>query len=157
MKVKALLYSDGSERSLSAALYAAGLMKGIQGLELTLISLADVPRGPLGLTRDEETASTEVLSRVSNEIIQETKKIFDQRQIKVETVVGTFEAGSVAEKIARFARGGNYNLIIMGTRGPTDLKALVAGSLAHAVVRAAPCPVLLVKKLPGEILASLGE
>jgi len=157
MKVKALLYSDGSERSLSAALYAAGLMKGIPGLELTLISLAGVPRGPLGLTRDEEAASAEVLSRVSKDIIQETKKIFDQRQIKVDTVIGTSGTGTVAATIAKYARDGNYNLIIMGTRGPTDLKALVAGSLAHAVVRAAPCPVLLVKKLPEEILASLGE
>jgi nucleotide-binding universal stress UspA family protein len=157
MKIKALLYSDGSERSLSAALYAAGMMKGNPGLELTLISFADKPRGPLGLTRDEAAASAKVLSQVSGEVIKETKKSVDQRQIEVETALDTAEAGSIAARIVKFAGDGDYNLIIMGTKGPTDLKALVAGSLAHAVVRAAHCPVLLVKKLPAEILESLGE
>ncbi|MDA8334746.1 MAG: universal stress protein [Peptococcaceae bacterium] len=157
MKIKALLCSDGSERSLSAALYATGLMRGNPGMELTLISFADMPRGPMGLTRDEETASAAVVSQVSSEIIQETKKIFDQRQITVGTAVGTIEAGSLAAEITRFADEGKYNLIIMGTKGSTDLKALVTGSLARAVVRASHCPVLLVKKLPAEILASLGQ
>jgi len=155
VKLKALVYSDGSERSLSAALYAAGLKQGNPDLELTLITIADVPRGPHGLTREEETAGTSVLGRVPHEILEETKKIFDRRQMKVETVVGTGGAGSLAARITEFAEEGGYQLIIMGTRGPSDLKALVEGSLARSVVRTARCPVLLVKKLPAEILASL--
>jgi len=157
MKLKALLYSDGSERSFSAALYAAGLMRTFPGMELTLISFIDVPRGPLGLTRDEEEASAKVLSEVTREIVQETKKIFDERHMRIGAVVGRPEASTVAATITKFAGDGNYNLIIMGTKGPTDLRALVAGSLAHAVLHAAHCPVLLVKKLPAEILESLGE
>jgi len=151
------LYSDGSERSLSAAIYAAGLMKGYSGMELTVISFVDLPKGPLGLTRDEEVSGAKVLAGVSGQVILETKKIFDDCQIKVETVVGVSETGGIAARIARFAEENNYNLIIMGTKGPTDLKALVAGSLAHAVVRAAHCPVLLVKKLPQQILESFAE
>lgn len=157
MNLKALLYSDGSKRSLSAAIYAAGFMLNRPGMELTVISFVDLPNGPLGLTREEEIADAEVLVGVSMEVIRETKRVFDERGVKVETVVGIAETGNMAARIAKFAEENNYNLIIMGTKGPTDFKALVAGSLAHAVVRLSPCPVLLVKKLPAEILDSLKE
>jgi nucleotide-binding universal stress UspA family protein len=63
----------------------------------------------------------------------------------------------IPERIVQYAREGNFNLIIMGTKGPSDLKGLVVGSAAHRVVHLSDRPVLLVKKLPPEILAALGE
>jgi nucleotide-binding universal stress UspA family protein len=45
------------------------------------------------------------------------------------------------------------DLIVMGTHGRTGLMRLLMGSVAEAVVRRAPCPVLTLRQ-PGEAAAS---
>ena len=50
-----------------------------------------------------------------------------------------------AAEILRYAKSANIDLIVMGTHGRTGLARLVLGSVAEAVVRAAPCPVLTVR------------
>ena len=54
--------------------------------------------------------------------------------------------GFVAGQISEYAARGEFDLIVMGTHGRTGVKHLVLGSIAENVVRAAPCPVLTVKK-----------
>jgi nucleotide-binding universal stress UspA family protein len=49
-----------------------------------------------------------------------------------------------ASEILRYATSANIDLIVMGTHGRTGLARVVLGSVAEAVVRAAPCPVLTV-------------
>ena len=46
-----------------------------------------------------------------------------------------------ANEILRYAKSTNIELIVMGTHGRTGLARVVMGSVAEAVVRAAPCPV----------------
>jgi nucleotide-binding universal stress UspA family protein len=53
--------------------------------------------------------------------------------------------GDPAENILDTARGLPCDLIVMGTHGRSGLGRLVLGSVAEAVLRAAPCPVLTVK------------
>jgi nucleotide-binding universal stress UspA family protein len=49
-----------------------------------------------------------------------------------------------ATEILRYAKSANIDLIVMGTHGRTGLARVVLGSVAEAVVRDAPCPVLTV-------------
>ena len=49
-----------------------------------------------------------------------------------------------ASEILQYAKSANIDLIVMGTHGRTGLARVVLGSVAEAVVRAAPCPVLTV-------------
>jgi nucleotide-binding universal stress UspA family protein len=49
-----------------------------------------------------------------------------------------------ANEILQYAKSANIELIIIGTHGRTGLARLALGSVAEAVVRAAPCPVLTV-------------
>jgi nucleotide-binding universal stress UspA family protein len=53
--------------------------------------------------------------------------------------------GSAAEVILERARHGDVDLIAMATHGRGGLERLVLGSVADAVLRHAPCPVLLVR------------
>jgi nucleotide-binding universal stress UspA family protein len=53
--------------------------------------------------------------------------------------------GDPAREIVRLAREAGCDLIVMGTHGRTGLGRLLMGSVAEAVVRKAPCPVLTVK------------
>ncbi len=53
--------------------------------------------------------------------------------------------GSPGATICDIARIQECEMIIMGSRGISDLKGLFLGSVAHRVLQTAPCPVLVVK------------
>jgi nucleotide-binding universal stress UspA family protein len=53
-------------------------------------------------------------------------------------------SGLVAREIVRYARDHGVGLIVMSTHGRTGLSHAILGSVAEAVVRLAPCPVLTV-------------
>ncbi len=55
-------------------------------------------------------------------------------------------AGTPADKIVQFANEEEVDLIVMGTHGRTGVKRLLMGSVAEAVVRRAPCPVLTMRQ-----------
>lgn len=54
--------------------------------------------------------------------------------------------GDPAASIVHLAEELKADLIVMGTHGRTGLSRLVMGSVAEALVRRAPCPVLTVKE-----------
>ncbi len=62
-------------------------------------------------------------------------------------------SGDPADAIIRLAESENIDLIVMGTHGRRGLSRLLMGSVAEAVVRAAPCPVLTVKQ---PVMAKVG-
>jgi nucleotide-binding universal stress UspA family protein len=53
--------------------------------------------------------------------------------------------GNEALEINRFAQENDVDLIVMGTHGRTGLGRFLTGSVAEAVLRKAPCPVLTVR------------
>jgi nucleotide-binding universal stress UspA family protein len=53
--------------------------------------------------------------------------------------------GDICEEILAMAREIGADLIVMGTHGRTGMNWLLSGSIATAVLRQAPCPVLAVK------------
>lgn len=64
--------------------------------------------------------------------------------------------GDPARTLRRLARERFYDLIVVGTHRRSDLMHWVDGSVAEAVVRAAPCPVLVVPRAwrtPRRVLA----
>lgn len=75
------------------------------------------------------------------------------RDLVPEAYRGTWEVeiavGRPADAIVRLARERHADLIVMGTHGRTGLGHVALGSVAEKVVRLAPCPVLTVKKWPG--------
>lgn len=60
----------------------------------------------------------------------------------VATAVAT---GAAAPEILAFAREQACGLVVVGTHGQTGLLGVLMGSVAEAIVRAAPCPVLTVR------------
>lgn len=56
--------------------------------------------------------------------------------------------GPAAANILRVAEETRADLIVVGTRGRTGLRRMLLGSVAEAVVRAAPCSVLVVRLHP---------
>jgi nucleotide-binding universal stress UspA family protein len=60
------------------------------------------------------------------------------------TAVGTSPATALA--ITRYAENAHIDLIVIVTHGRTGTSAALLGSVAETVVRASPCPVLMVKQ-----------
>jgi nucleotide-binding universal stress UspA family protein len=69
--------------------------------------------------------------------------------VHIETELRT---GRVARHIVDYAREHDIGLIVVGTHGRTGVSRVLLGSVAEAVVRLAPCPVLTVS--PTSMVAS---
>ena len=61
-------------------------------------------------------------------------------------VRGYTRCGEPVEAIIRRATIGHYDLVVMGTRGRSGLSRMFMGSVAEAVVRGAPGPVLTFRR-----------
>lgn len=53
--------------------------------------------------------------------------------------------GDPGETIVDYANKGNFELVIIGSRGHNLLQELVLGSVSHKVAKRVQCPVLIVK------------
>ncbi len=64
-------------------------------------------------------------------------------RIKADQVL---KAGLPIESIVGYAREKGHDLVIMGTHGRRGISHMLTGSVAEAMLRLAPCPVLTVRK-----------
>ena len=53
--------------------------------------------------------------------------------------------GDPAGRILDTAKNGGADLIVLGSRGLTDVASLLLGSVSHKVLHLAPCACLMVK------------
>lgn len=56
-----------------------------------------------------------------------------------------FVEGDTAEQILKVARQIDAELVVMGTRGLSELKGLMLGSVSHKILQLSGCPCLTVK------------
>jgi nucleotide-binding universal stress UspA family protein len=89
---------------------------------------------PTPVVHEERKEATKYLDRLTADL--------RRRGFKVERVV---PEGPVAEQIVEHAKKVGADLVALTTHGRSGLGRLVLGSVADAVVRHAPCPVLLVR------------
>jgi nucleotide-binding universal stress UspA family protein len=59
--------------------------------------------------------------------------------------------GDPASEIVRIAEDDAAEMIVLGTHGRTGVTRLLMGSVAEAVVRRAPCPVLVYREIPARL------
>lgn len=55
------------------------------------------------------------------------------------------EVSHADDAIVEVAKIEHCDLIVMGSRGRTDLEGLLLGSNTHRVLKTAPCPVLVMR------------
>ncbi len=61
------------------------------------------------------------------------------------------DCGDPSAEIIRIAEADGYDLIVMGTHGRSGLSHLLRGSVAEQVIRRAPCPVLTIRVVGGDM------
>jgi universal stress protein A len=140
---KILFPTDFSAASNAALRYAVSLARQSDALLLVLhVEPPSVP--PLGTVAppadhmdEEEEALVTLLTTI---VAADNKKVSHEfRNVR----------GDPAEVIVRVAQQEHVDLIVMATSGRTGLRRMLMGSVAEAVVRQAPCPVLSLKEPAG--------
>lgn len=76
------------------------------------------------------------------EVFEKPKAILMQANVKAELLLWE---GDLADEILRAAREEGFDLIVVGHRGLSPLKAFLLGSVSNRVVSHAPCSVLVVR------------
>jgi nucleotide-binding universal stress UspA family protein len=131
---------DGSLESFTAARYSIELAR-MMNAEIVALHVVQLP----------EYISEDVRKRLKDELIAkgETALIPVEQAAQASGVHLSVNilstASSVVDAICEFARTQSAGMIIMGTRGMGGVAKLMLGSVAAGVVRAAPCPVLVVR------------
>jgi len=136
---KVLLPVDGSDCSVKATEYTLDFMKSKGGDIILLYSHKPFPSF-LG-----EPYFQEVHDRImkdAREMMTPFIRMFTNAGIAVEE---RLLEGAPGENICRVAEIEKCDLIIMGSRGFTDIKGLFLGSVTHRVLHGAPCPVLVIR------------
>jgi len=135
-------FSDPALPALAAAADEAHRTSGrvtvIHSVELPGIS-TDVFGGALG----DYSAQLAAYQRANEEAAERSLgKALAGAGIEADRQVAV---GPAAANIVRLAEDLRADLIVVGTRGRTGLRRMVLGSVAEAVVRSAPCSVLVVR------------
>ena len=141
MKVKKILLPfDGSVHSLNAAKYCLGLAK-LFGAHVSILNCyewrANISEVPESLVKDLKANS----KQKAEDILKGAAGIFENQgvEFKLETTIG--QPGYV---LASLAKSKEYDLIIMGSHGHSDIAGLFLGSVTHKVLNTIYCPVLVV-------------
>ena len=145
---KILVPIDGSEHAYKALNYAIDMASKyhadlhiltsytLDEDTFTLIQRA-TPRSLIESYRDElKGLNEQILKRAVNQAKQKNPTL---------NIFSILVRGRPAEKIVEAAKKGQFDLIVMGSRGLGGIKGLLLGSVADRVADNAVCPVMLVK------------
>lgn len=117
------------------------------------LKIVKLTKGAITLTHVYSTGSSIVMTstqRHLNElalkegknVLTEGKKQAKDQGVEAQTLL---LEGEPAEQIVKAAKEGNYDLIVIGARGLSKITELILGSVSHAVIKNAPCPVLVTR------------
>ncbi len=138
-EVKILVPVDGSPHAMRANDYAIK-MAGLLSAEIILLHC----HKPFPSVLGEPYLQKAITQRLENS--QKRLEPFEAR-LKAEGTAFSVRIleGPPGSRICETARIEGCEMIIMGSRGRTDLQGLLLGSTAHRVLHCAPCPVMVVK------------
>lgn len=87
----------------------------------------------------------EIYSKINNEadsLFNEARSLAESEELEIDT---HYVMGDPAVQIVKTAEQGNYQLIVMGSRGLGAIKGIVMGSVSYKVLQLSQCPVLIIK------------
>lgn len=139
MYKRILLASDGSEHSLRAADQAIELAKCSDDSYVEVVYIADNAK-----------AKTEVLHNWNSlGVVESRKEKIKTTSEKAKKAGIHFDIkilrGEPGPTIVKHANEGNFDLVVIGSRGLNVVQEMVLGSVSHKVAKRVNCPVLIVK------------
>ncbi|SKA94354.1 Nucleotide-binding universal stress protein, UspA family [Paucidesulfovibrio gracilis DSM 16080] len=139
MQIKTLLLPvDGSPCSDRAVNYALGFCELVQA-RLVLLHVHKAVPQTLGKPNFDEAMDR--LRKEAQDVLQPYEDMLAETAVEYESRI---VSGPTAEVIFDVAKAESCDLIIMGSKGKSDLEGLMVGSVTHKVLHVAPCPVLVI-------------
>jgi nucleotide-binding universal stress UspA family protein len=107
--------------------------------------IAPTPEGkfPASTIFGQKDDKPEIRRFVAEHLLAEAQRIAKEKG--VENVHCVIEDGDPVKQILRHAEEETANLIVMGSRGLSDLQGLLMGSVSHKVCQLSPCSCITVK------------
>jgi nucleotide-binding universal stress UspA family protein len=106
--------------------------------------VAGVPRWLTAVTTGKENSEElRLAAAAAEQIVSQAERVVRTKGVK--NVHTTVEDGDAARRILECAERENADLIIVGSRGFSDLKGLLMGSVSHKVSELAKCTCITVK------------
>jgi nucleotide-binding universal stress UspA family protein len=137
--MKILVATDGSEQAMKAVKKALELAEQ-EGNIVFILSVAYFSKEDL----DEMPPNIQdKLEAEARQALNKAKELFDQKNIKVETLLETDQVP--ANAIIRKSKEINCDHILLGSTGRTGLGRVIIGSTAAKVVSHAPCSVTVIR------------
>jgi nucleotide-binding universal stress UspA family protein len=137
---------DGSESSLNASDYAIEMAKK-DGAQVIALSIKPLPMSSYGLAAPQDEAKMSKEDKEMHDIKESLDKVGQNAkrsnvQVKKEIINSQM---SIEAAIVEYAESEGVDLIVIGTRGTSDIKKILLGNIASGVVKYAACPVMVVK------------
>jgi len=133
---------DGSPHAEQALTEAIDLAQTSRGT-LTVMSVTPAP-SVWAMSGYDVPISVD---RVSKELEREYQSMLDRAVSRIPAdlpVTKILKQGAAGQEIAGEANTGDYDLVVMGSRGRGELRSLLLGSVSHRVLQASRVPVLVV-------------
>jgi len=141
MYKRILVPIDGSESSLRTLDYAAELAS-ILGSQIELFHVI----APLPSTVQryfQVNDLTQEIHGFGREMLEDAQKTISEKyNLEIET---DLIYGDPANEICEKAKKNQFDLIVIGSRGLSDISSIIMGSVSRRVARHAVCPVLIVR------------
>jgi len=137
MFARILLAVDGSPQSDKAAQLAARLAAAA-GDEVIVTHIIELLPTKIGVTELEPREDAE-------QLVQRYAKELAATGVNASTDLGRALSGHVGKMLVNAATEHRVGLIVMGSRGRSDLGSFLLGSVAHKVLHHSHCPVLIAR------------
>lgn len=137
-----LVATDGSETAKKALMEARRLAECMDS-KVTIINVAsDLVAHPYLMNREYGIKTNEDLRTMGKELLDEALKVFEGFPGVVETVIRSGDAG---RQIIAEAEKGDYDLLVMGSRGLGAFSRAMLGSVSNKVLNHVDQKVLIVR------------
>ena len=141
---KILVPIDGSAPSIAALEHAVALAEECPSTTIDVLHVEAPDEFEVGSMSPLAPSAREEVVRAMDAAVERARARLGER-ISRQSI-----PGDPIRKIVEAAGDGGYELIVMGTHGRVGRLHVMLGSVAEAVIRSAPCPVLTVREPGGE-------
>lgn len=139
---KILIATDGSEHSQKTTEEAIRLARSMEA-EVTVITvMEEAPNLAYIVPSDTIKKIKENYEKNAEQILAKAEKDFKDNGIEVKTVLAN---GHAADEICNLANKGNFDMVIIGSRGLGGIKEVFLGSVSNKVAHCAKPHVLIIK------------
>ena len=136
---KIMVPVDGSDHAMRAAEYAIALAQQLNS-EILLLNT----HRPFPVTLGEpyfQKAITKILDK-ANALLDPYRALLDGSGVAYTDRILEGTPGEVIPQVAEIQK---CDMIVMGSRGHSNLEGLLLGSVTHRVLSSSPCPVLVIR------------